>query len=118
MHGQRAPAAPAGRQPSTPRGTGRAVQTEKTAAAYKPSPRLSFPSGFLSTGALAPTARKLPFLAVALVGLAILLLALGALPARVVPSPAFAEALVQHRALLAFGGFATLAAAVSAYLLI
>ena len=94
------------------------MQTEKTAAAYKPSPKVSFPSGFLSTGALAPTTRKLPFLAVALVGLAILLLALGALPARIVPSPAFAEALVERRALFAFGGFATLAAAVAAYMLL
>jgi len=89
----------------------------RAAAAYK-TPRASLPAGILSTESLLPTAQKLPFLAVALVGLAILLLALGALPAGVVPSPAFAETLVERRALIAFGGLATLVAAIAAYLLV
>jgi hypothetical protein len=94
-----------------------AKRTERTAAAYK-APQASLPAGILSTESLVPTAKKLPFLAVALVGLAILLLAAGALPAGLVPSPAFAEALVERRALIAFGGFATLVAAIAAYLLV
>jgi hypothetical protein len=92
-------------------------RTERTAAAHE-APKAALPSGILSTDSLAPSAQKLPFLAVALVGLAILLLALGALPAGLVPNPAFAEALVQRRVIFAFGGLATLAAAVAAYILV
>jgi len=94
-----------------------ATRTKRTAAAYA-APKASLPSGILSTDALLPTAQKLPFLAVALVGLAILLLAVGALPATLVPNPAFAEALVERRAVFAVGGLATLAAAIAAYLLV
>ena len=88
---------------------------QKTAAADTP-PRVSVPHGILSTGALVPTARKLPFLALALAGLAILLLGLGTLPASLAPHPALAEALVERRFAIALGGLATLAAAVFAYL--
>jgi hypothetical protein len=94
-----------------------AKRTERAASAYK-APKAALPSGILSTGSLVPTAQKLPFLAVALVGLAILLLALGALPVSLVPNPAFAEALVERRATFAFGGLATLAAAIVAYILV
>ena len=95
-----------------------AKRTERTASASE-APKAALPSGILSTEAqLLPTAQKLPFLAVALVGLAILLLALGALPAGLVPNPAFAEALVERRVIFAFGGLATLAAAIAAYILV
>jgi hypothetical protein len=92
-------------------------RTERTAAAQE-APKAALPSGILSTDSLVPSAQKLPFLAIALVGLAILLLALGALPAGLVPNPAFAEALVQRRVIFAFGGLATLGAAVAAYILV
>lgn len=94
-----------------------AKRTERAASAYK-APKAALPSGILSTGSLLPTAQKLPFLAIALVGLAILLLALGALPVGLVANPAFAEALVERRLIFAFGGLATLAAAIAAYLLV
>jgi pilus assembly protein FimV len=94
-----------------------AKRMERAASAYK-APKAALPSGILSTGSLLPTAQKLPFLAIALVGLAILLLALGALPVGLVPNPAFAEALVERRVIFAFGGLATLAAAIAAYLLV
>jgi hypothetical protein len=92
-------------------------RAKRAAAAYK-TPKASLPSGTLGTGSLRPTAQKLPFLALALVGLAILLLALGALPAGLVPNPAFAEALVERRMVFAFGGLATLATAIAAYLVV
>lgn len=72
----------------------------------------------LSTGALVPTVRKLPFLALGLVALAIVLLALGALPASVAPHPAAATLLAHHRRVLAIGGLATLTASIAAYLLV
>ena len=53
---------------------------------------------------------------IGLVGLAILLLALGALPARLVPDPGFAETLAERRVLVAGAGLAILVAAVIAYL--
>jgi len=62
--------------------------------------------------------RKLPFLAVGLVALAILLLALGVLPATAAPHPAAAELLVERRRELAIGGSLTLVAAIAAYLLV
>jgi len=64
-----------------------------------------------------PTAKKLPFMVLALVGIAILLLALGVLPARAAPHPAAAQLLVERRLAVALGGLATLVAAVVAYLL-
>jgi hypothetical protein len=65
-----------------------------------------------------PTVRKLPFVAVGLVALAILLLALGALPAEMVPYPAAAGLLATRRRELAIGGLALLAASIAAYLLV
>ena len=94
-----------------------AKRTKRTAAVYA-TPKVSLPSGILSTEALLPTAQKLPFLAVALAGLAILLLAVGALPAALVPNPAFAEALVERRVVFAAGGLAMLAASIAAYILV
>jgi hypothetical protein len=93
------------------------TRTKRAAAAYK-TPKASLPSGILSTESLLPTAQKLPFLAIALVGLAILLLAVGALPAGLVPNPALAEALVERRVIFAVGGLTTLAAAIAAYLVV
>ena len=90
---------------------------QKTVAAYT-APRASVPHGILSSGRLLPTARKLHFLALALAGLAVLLLGLGALPASLAPHPALAEALVERRFALALGGLGTLAAAGFAYLLV
>jgi hypothetical protein len=92
----------------------------KTAAAvvsYQ-RPQVSFPHGVLTAGALVPTVRKLPFIALGLVALAIVLLALGALPASVAPHPVFAELLVDRRLELALGGLLTLAASITAYLLV
>jgi hypothetical protein len=83
-----------------------------------PAPRASFPHGVLAGDALLPSATKLPFLILALAALAIVLLALGALPAGAAPHPLAATLLAQHRAALAAGGLATLAAAIAAYLLI
>jgi hypothetical protein len=62
--------------------------------------------------------RKLPFLALGLVALAIVFLALGALPASVVPHPLAAFVLADRRREVACGGLAMLAAAIAAYLLI
>jgi hypothetical protein len=62
--------------------------------------------------------RKLPFLALGLVALAIVLLALGALPASAAPHPFAAFLLADRRRELAFGGLAILAASMAAYLLI
>jgi hypothetical protein len=72
----------------------------------------------LSAGTLVPTVQKLPFLALSLVALAIVLLALGALPAAAAPHPVASRLLADHRAELALGGLATLAASIAAYLLV
>ena len=85
-------------------------------AASSTSTRAAAPRGVLNSQALQPSARKLPFLVIGLVGLAILLLALGALPARLVPDPGFAETLAERRVLVAGAGLAILVAAVIAYL--
>jgi hypothetical protein len=92
------------------------LKTAAASASYT-SPRVSFPHGVLTAGVLVPTIRKLPFLALGLVGLAIVLLALGALPAGVAPHPVFAELLVDRRLELALGGLLTLVASIAAYLL-
>jgi hypothetical protein len=65
-----------------------------------------------------PTVRQLPFLALGLVALAILLLALGALPARAVRHPMASALLADRRTELAIGGLALLAAAIAAYLVV
>ncbi|MGZ4256478.1 MAG: hypothetical protein ACXVRE_01790 [Gaiellaceae bacterium] len=85
-------------------------------ADFRP-PSASLPHGVLAPESLVPTARKLPFLVLALVGIAILLLALGVLPASAAPHPAAAELLAERRLAVALGGLATLVAAVAAYLL-
>jgi hypothetical protein len=76
------------------------------------------PHGFLAGATLAPSVQKLPFAALALVGLAILMLALGALPATAVPHPAAASLLASRRTEIALGGLAMLAASIAAYWLI
>jgi hypothetical protein len=76
------------------------------------------PHGSLAGATLAPTVQKLPFAALALVGLATLLLALGALPARAVPHPAAASVLASRRPEIAVAGLALLAASIAAYWLI
>lgn len=76
------------------------------------------PHGFLAGATLAPSVQKLPFAALALVGLAILLLALGTIPARAVPHPAAASVLATRRTEIAIGGLALLAASIAAYWLI
>ena len=81
-------------------------------------PRASLPHGFLASETFVPTVRKLPFLVLALVAIAIVLLALGALPAGAARHPAAAMLLSSHRAELAIGGLATLTAAIVAYLLV
>jgi hypothetical protein len=65
-----------------------------------------------------PAPAKLPFMALALVGLAILMLALGVLPPSGAPYAAVADLLVRRRLALALGGLGTLTAAIVAYLLI
>jgi hypothetical protein len=82
------------------------------------APSATLPHGILSSGALAPAARKLPFVAVALLGAAILLFGLGILPPRTIPHPVAAELLVERRGALALGGLLTLAAGIAAYLLV
>lgn len=82
------------------------------------APSATLPHGVLTSGALVPTARKLPFIAVALLGAAIFLFGLGVLPPRTIPHPVAAELLVERRGALALGGLLTLAAGVAAYLLV
>lgn len=94
--------------------------TRPFAATAGPSKRATapLPHGFLAGATLAPTGQKLPFAALALVGLAILLLALGALPATAVPHPAVASVLASRRTEIAIAGLATLATSIAAYWLI
>jgi hypothetical protein len=112
-------------RPSRPLRTRRATTTapaQKTAASKRAPVHETveppLPHGFLSGATLAPTVQKLPFAALALVGLAIVLLALGALPAAAVPHPAAASLLATRRTEVAIAGLATLAAAIAAYLLV
>lgn len=95
----------------------------RTSAAKAVSPKQQvvaapLPHGSLAGATLAPRVQKLPFAALALVGLAILLLALGALPATAVPHPAAASLLASRRTEIALGGLAMLAASIVAYWLI
>lgn len=92
-------------------------RTQRTAVSFAPTPA-SRPHGVLSTTSLAPSARKLPFLAMGLVALAIVLLAVGAVPAGAARNPFAASFLGFRRRELAFGGLAILAASIAAYLLI
>jgi hypothetical protein len=109
-HPRAAVSPPAPATVSTPKTAAKRVSARTTV-----SPEL--PHGFLAGATLAPTVRKLPFAALGLVGLAIVLLALGALPASAVPHPAAASLLATRRIELAIGGLATLAASIAAYLL-
>jgi hypothetical protein len=65
---------------------------------------------------LSPTPKKLPFLVLALVGLAIILLALGALPRAALPV-ATGAVVARRRLEIAAAGMATLVASVIAYLI-
>ena len=104
---------------STPRPQPKAHprRTAEARTAYRP-PQAALPHGVLAPAALVPTAQKLPFLVLALVGMAILLLALGVLPARAAPHPLAAELLAERRLAVALGGLATLLAAIVAYVLL
>src|SRR5205823_4166497 len=82
--------APANSQPKT-----HARRTAQARAAFRPQPSASLPHGVLAPESLVPTAKTLPSLVLALVGIAILLLALGVLPARAAPHPAAAQLLVE-----------------------
>jgi hypothetical protein len=95
-----------------------AQKTASTRAPARETVAPPLPHGFLAGATLAPSAQKLPFAALALVGLAILLLALGALPAAAVPHPSAASLLATRRIEVAIAGLATLAAAIVAYLLV
>jgi hypothetical protein len=66
---------------------------------------------------LSPTPKKLPFLVLALVGLAILLFGVGALPRSLVPVAAAGAVVARRRLEIAATGVATLVASVIAYLL-
>jgi hypothetical protein len=65
-----------------------------------------------------PNARKLPFLALALLGAATFLFGLGVLPPSTIPHSIAAELLVERRATLTTGGLLALAAGIAAYLLV
>jgi hypothetical protein len=91
-------------------------RTAEARTPYRP-PQAALPHGVLAPASLVPTARKLPFLVLALVGMAILLLGLGVLPARAAPHPLAAELLAERRLAVALGGLATLLAAIVAYIL-
>jgi hypothetical protein len=71
----------------------------------------------LSSTSLAPSARNLPFLVLALVSLATILVAIGFIPARYARHPALAKALTEKQTDLAFVGAIIFTAAVLAYLL-
>jgi hypothetical protein len=78
----------------------------------------SFPHGVLSSTSLAPSASKLPFLVLALLSLATILLAIGVIPARYARHhPALARTLAEKQTDLAFVGGIIFTAAVVAYLL-
>ena len=92
-------------------------RTAEARSAYRP-PKAVLPHGVLAPAALVPTTRRLPFLVLALVGMAILLLALGLLPARAAPHPLAGERLAERRLAVALGGLATLLGAIVAYILL
>ena len=100
-----------------PQSKARLHRTAEARTAYRP-PQAALPHGVLAPAALVPTARKLPFLVLALVGMAILLLALGVLPASAARHPLAAELLAERRLAVALGGLATLLAAIVAYILL
>jgi hypothetical protein len=71
----------------------------------------------LSPGSLAPSAGKLPFLVLALVSLAFILLAIGVIPARYAPHPALAKTLARKQTDLVFAGAIIFTATIVAYLI-
>jgi len=71
----------------------------------------------LSSTSLAPSASKLPFLVLALLSLATILLAIGVIPARYARHPALAKALTEKQTDLAFVGAIIFTTTVVAYLL-
>ena len=77
----------------------------------------SFPHGVLSSASLTPSASKLPFLVLALLSLATILLAIGVIPVRYAPHPALAKALSGKQTDLASVGAIIFAAAVVGYFL-
>jgi hypothetical protein len=77
----------------------------------------SFSRGVLGSTSLTPSASKLPFLVLALLSLATILLAIGVIPARYARHPALAKALTEKQTDLAFVGGIIFTAAVVAYLL-
>jgi hypothetical protein len=102
-----------------PAGSGKKTHARRAARTAAPAERPHGDRGGVLgvTKSLSPTPRKLPFLVLALVGLAILLLALGALPRSVVPVAAAGALVARRRLELATAGIATLVASVIAYLI-
>jgi hypothetical protein len=87
-------------------------------AAPPSSPRATPSGGVLGEHmTLSPNPKKLPFLVLALVGLAILLLALGALPRSAIPVGAAGALVARRRLELASAGVAVLVASLIAYLI-
>jgi hypothetical protein len=87
-----------------------------TGVAYA-KPRDAFAYRVLAD-AFVPSARKLPFLALALVSLALVILAAGIIPAPYASHPALVETLTKRRSELAVIGLFTLGASIIAYLLV
>ena len=77
----------------------------------------SSPRGVLNSTSLTPSASKLPFLVLALMSLATILLAIGVIPARYARHPALTKALAEKQTDLAFVGGIIFTAAVVAYVL-
>ena len=107
--------APAGGNDTAARGSG---GTSHTAAGPVPPPTDHATGGVLGVStSLSPTSQKMPFLVLALVGFAIVLLALGALPRSALPLAAGAV-VARRRLEIAMAGLATLLASVIAYLIV
>jgi hypothetical protein len=107
---------------SAPTGGNDSVSPETGSASHR-SALPATPSADQSSGgvlgvstSLSPTPKKLPFLVLALVGLAIILLALGALPRAALPV-ATGAVVARRRLEIAAAGMATLVASVIAYLI-
>ena len=77
----------------------------------------SSPRGVLNSTSLTPSASKLPFLVLALMSLATILLAIGVIPARYARHPALTKSLAEKQTDLAFVGGIIFTAAVVAYVL-
>ena len=88
-------------------------------AAPPEQPHANPPAGGVlgSSVSLSPSPKKIPFLVLALVGLAMLLLGIGALPRSAVPVAAAGALIARRRLEIAVAGIGTFVAAVVAYLL-